>query len=156
MVAAYMLATCYSGSYTLAPLSIGTTYLGPNPSNSNGCQCSTIGYSLISACATCQDELTIYWSEYTLNCTSTQPPSQFPNPVPAGVYVPHWAILDVTSENIWNANESFAVGDNPEYGPGTIFGPSGVYTSPTRTSTANTSPRARPPQTRPPRAYFLP
>jgi hypothetical protein len=53
--------------------------------------------------------------------------SRFPNPVPPGTYVPHWAILDVTvclkfffkqhhnnntlqNENYWNADESYAAG----------------------------------------------
>ena len=57
------------------------------------------------------------WSEYSFNCTETLPPSQwvsvleeyvgfdidvgplvrrFPNPVPEGIRVPYWALLDVT------------------------------------------------------------
>jgi hypothetical protein len=132
VVAANMLATCYEGSYTLAPLPTGYGYRGPTqPDLSNKCQCSTVGYSLISACVLCQKGGPLSWSKYVANCTSTLlvPPSRFPNPVPNGTRVPHWAILDVTNENNWNANESYAFGNNPEYGPGAIFGASGVYTS---------------------------
>jgi len=60
-------------------------------------------------------------------------PSLFPNPVPQYVYVPHWAILDITNENIWNVSKAYAAGGQPEYGPGALFGPSGVSTSPAPT-----------------------
>jgi len=124
-----MLATCFSGTYTLDPLPSGYTYSGPY--HANKCDCSTVVYSLISACVACQGDDPSSWSTYVTNCTSTttMPPSQFPNPVPPGIRVPHWAILDVTNENHWNANKSYAAGDTPEYGPGAIFGASGVYTS---------------------------
>ncbi|KAI0275682.1 hypothetical protein BGY98DRAFT_991473 [Russula aff. rugulosa BPL654] len=118
--------------YTLAPLATGGTYLGPTLETSNPCECSTVGYSLISACVTCQEGNPLSYTEYTLNCTfHLMPPTQFPNPVPAGVYVPHWAILDVTGENNWNPDESYNAGDTPEYGPGAIFGASGASSSST-------------------------
>jgi hypothetical protein len=143
-VAAYMLATCYAQSYTLAPLPSGYAYGGPTHDYSNKCECSTVGYSLVSACVECQGQKPFSWSEYVANCTSTLPPSQFPNPVPDGIRVPHWAILDVTNENNWNANESHAAGDNPEYGPGAIFAASGVYTSSASASSTG-SPSPTPP-----------
>jgi len=40
-----------------------------------------------------------------------------------------WALLDVTKENFWNANESFVVGDSLEVGPGRLLGPSGPSVS---------------------------
>ncbi|KAI0275684.1 hypothetical protein BGY98DRAFT_991499 [Russula aff. rugulosa BPL654] len=132
-VAAYML------NYTLAPLPTGDTYSGATLETSNPCECSTVGYSLISACVTCQDRNPFTYTEYTLNCTSRMPPTQFPNPVPAGISVPRWAIIDITNENDWNANGSQAYGDTPEYGPGAIFGASGVYTFSASTSSASTS-----------------
>ncbi|KAI0268456.1 hypothetical protein BGY98DRAFT_1138715 [Russula aff. rugulosa BPL654] len=135
IIAAYMLGTCYGGLYTLPPPPPGDAYGGPTRETSNECECSTVGYSLMSACATCQERDPFSYSEYV------------PNPVPAGTYVPRWAILDVTrhddnilqSENDWNANESYTAGDSPEYGPGAIFGASGVYTSSASTSSVTTS-----------------
>src|SRR6266849_10772429 len=68
-----MLSTCFAGSepisclrvgycrlislaaYTLVPLPPGYAYQGAKPENSNYCECSTVGYSLISACVTCQE-----------------------------------------------------------------------------------------------------
>ncbi|KAF8497750.1 hypothetical protein F5888DRAFT_1694492, partial [Russula emetica] len=74
--------------------------------------CSTIGYSLLSACDGCQGSDWISWTKYAYNCTKTMPPSSFPNPIPAGTRLPQWALLDITNENNynWNANKSYAVG----------------------------------------------
>ncbi|KAF8466493.1 hypothetical protein DFH94DRAFT_344985 [Russula ochroleuca] len=93
-VAAYMMATCHGGHYRLPPLSTGGTYLG-NRSN-NLCHCNTVSYSLLSACSACKGEGWLSWFDYVTNCNNTMPPSSFPNPVPLGIRVPQWALLDVT------------------------------------------------------------
>ncbi|KAI0290704.1 hypothetical protein BC826DRAFT_1025820 [Russula brevipes] len=124
-VAAYLMSTCNGGSFTIDSLQPGYSYTGPSGiDNSNLCKCSTIAYSLISACDACQSETWITWSEYSFNCTKTMPPSTFPNPVPSGTRVPQWALMDVTLENNWNSNKSLAVGDSPEVAPGTSIGAS--------------------------------
>ncbi|KAI0270212.1 hypothetical protein BGY98DRAFT_268172 [Russula aff. rugulosa BPL654] len=140
-VAAYMMSTCDGGSFTVNPLQPGSMYGGPSDvGNSNFCICSTIGYSLISACAGCQGENWISWSQYVTNCTDTLPPSSFPNPIPSGTRVPQWALLDVTNENFWDFNKSYATGDSPEIGPGTVLGASGssVSVSASTTGSSNT------------------
>jgi hypothetical protein len=133
-----MIATCHHEAYTLAPLPSGYVYSIPGKIYSSPCECSTIGYSLLSACDACQGENPLYWSTFVANCTSTLPPSQFPNAVPSGVYVPNWAILDVTGSNTWDASAAFQAGDKPEYGPGTFFGPNSI-TVPTTTTTPTPS-----------------
>ena len=40
----------------MPPLSTGLVYLGPTPGAANGCRCSSVFYSLISACASCQSD----------------------------------------------------------------------------------------------------
>lgn len=40
--------------FDLEPLDVGYVYLGPTVSNANDCRCSTVYYSLLSACAYCQ------------------------------------------------------------------------------------------------------
>ncbi|KAF8497741.1 hypothetical protein F5888DRAFT_1694398 [Russula emetica] len=72
--------------------------------------CSTIGYSLLSACDGCQGSDWISWTKYGYNCMKTMPPGSFPNPIPAGTHLPQWVLLDVTNENNWNPNKSYAVG----------------------------------------------
>ncbi|KAH9992128.1 hypothetical protein BJV77DRAFT_453678 [Russula vinacea] len=121
-VAAYLMSTCNGGSFTVNPLLPGYSYTGPSGvDDSNLCKCNTVSYSLISACDACQGAAWITWSEYVFNCTKVLPPSTFPNPVPAGTRVPQWALLDVTAENNWNSNKSYAVGDSPELAPGAVL-----------------------------------
>lgn len=129
-VAAYLMATCNGGAFTINALKPGYSYTGPSGvDDTNLCKCNTVTYSLISACDACQGAPWTTWSDYSSNCTKTLPPSTFPNPVPSGTRVPQWALIDITSENNWNANKSFSVGDSPEKAPGAILGPSGAAVS---------------------------
>ncbi|KAI0250842.1 hypothetical protein BJV78DRAFT_1361936 [Lactifluus subvellereus] len=139
-VAAYLMGTCNRGAYTVPPLEPGESYSGPSgDDDGNLCKCSTVAYSLLSACDACQQETWIDWSEYSTNCTRTMNVSSFPNPVPSGTRVPQWALLDVTLENSWNNDKSFAVGDSLEIAPGTVISPSNASsTSPTPTPTLPT------------------
>ncbi|KAH9991386.1 hypothetical protein BJV77DRAFT_539433 [Russula vinacea] len=133
-VAAYMIATCNGGDFTLSPLNEGGEY------NANttfaSCECTTVAYSLLSACGVCQGESWFDWLEWADQCTTTPPPSTFPNPVPSRIRVPQWALFDVTLENDWDPSTAYAVGDFPEIGPGAIIGPAGVSTPPMSSSTA--------------------
>ncbi|KAI9436123.1 hypothetical protein F5148DRAFT_25456 [Russula earlei] len=135
-VAAYLMSTCNGGSFTINSLMPGYSYTGPSGiDDSNLCKCNTVAYSLISACDACQSEQWVSWSEYSFNCTRVLPPSTFPNPVPSGTKVPQWSLLDVTLEDNWNNNKSFAVGDSPEIGPGALIGNPSGSTSTARTGT---------------------
>ncbi|KAH9005416.1 hypothetical protein EDB86DRAFT_1441566 [Lactarius hatsudake] len=122
-VAAYMMATCNGGAFTINALQPGYSYTGPSGiDDANLCKCNTVTYNLISACDACQSATWITWSEYSFNCTRTLPPSTFPNAVPSGTVVPQWALLDHTNENLWNATTAFVVGDTPEIQPGSLIG----------------------------------
>ncbi|KAN0119096.1 hypothetical protein V8E52_004543 [Russula decolorans] len=124
-ILAYMMSTCNGGQYTVFQLQSGWVYFGPSGiDNANLCECSTVGYSLYSACGACQEQEWVTWSQWVTNCTKTLPPSSFPNPVPSQIHVPQWVLLDVTNENLWNASKSYSVGDSPELGPGAVLGPS--------------------------------
>ncbi|KAI0264830.1 hypothetical protein BGY98DRAFT_939727 [Russula aff. rugulosa BPL654] len=138
IIAAYMLGTCYGGLYTLPPPPPGDAYGGPTRETSNECECSTVGYSLMSACATCQERDPFSYSEYVINCTTIVSPSQFQT-LSLREHMFLAGLFSMSRENDWNANESYTAGDSPEYGPGAIFGASGVYTSSASTSSVTTS-----------------
>jgi hypothetical protein len=75
LVAAYLMAACNGGrklssllhrsfgstadfffaEYSIDPLAINYHYAGPIGSEANICQCSTVTYSLVSACGDCQN-----------------------------------------------------------------------------------------------------
>ncbi len=44
----------YPAEFNLQPLLPGYVYLGPTVANANSCRCSSVYYSLLSACAYCQ------------------------------------------------------------------------------------------------------
>ncbi|KAI0246498.1 hypothetical protein BJV78DRAFT_148240 [Lactifluus subvellereus] len=133
-VAAYLMATCNGGSFYMPPLEPGNSYPGPTGGDDGDlCKCNTVVYSLLSACDACQQEPWIDWLEYSLNCTNVMPVPSFPNPIPSGTRVPQWALLDVTFEDIWNNDTSFAVGDFPEITPGMVIPPNGAYPGPPST-----------------------
>ncbi|KAH9955179.1 hypothetical protein BGW80DRAFT_375706 [Lactifluus volemus] len=118
-VAAYLLSTCYGGSYNIQPLPQDYSYTGPTAGTSNTCTCSTVSYSLLSACDACQGSMWFSWYNYSTNCTTDYPASSFPNPVPDGIRVPQWALIDITIQGTWNSSQSFAVG-----GRNTLLSPS--------------------------------
>ncbi|KAI0290348.1 hypothetical protein BC826DRAFT_1027138 [Russula brevipes] len=140
-VMAYLQATCYGGSYTVYTLTPGNIYGGPSGIDIfNLCKCNTIVYSLMSACEACQEDPWETWSNYSDSCSKILPVATFPKPIPAGTRLPQWALLDVTQENTWNPNKSYAIRDATEIGPGTVLGPSGVSSvGPTSTSSSSSS-----------------
>ncbi|KAF8463023.1 hypothetical protein DFH94DRAFT_481874 [Russula ochroleuca] len=118
LVAAFMMSTCNGGTFTMKSLPTGSMYYpGPSPKDDadyNLCMCTTIVYSLRSACGGCQGGTWIPWSEYKLRCAETPPAPSFPNAVPVGTRVPPWALLDVANDNNWDRHKSYAAGDTPE------------------------------------------
>ncbi|KAI0297405.1 hypothetical protein BC826DRAFT_1001659 [Russula brevipes] len=122
-VAAYLGGTCNQNSFTINSLLPGYSYTGPSGvDNGNLCKCSTVMYSLISACDACQGQDWITWAEYSFNCTTKFPASSFPNPVPDGTSVPQWALFDMTLENSWNVTTAHGIGDSPEIAAGQPIG----------------------------------
>ncbi|KAG8897955.1 hypothetical protein FRB99_007774 [Tulasnella sp. 403] len=67
-------------------------------------------YSLISACAACQNDLWIPWSTWTLNCTqSLTTVAQWPLDVPTGTSIPSWAYQDVRQGDTFNITTAMVV-----------------------------------------------
>jgi len=126
-VLAFLMATCYGGSFEIPPLGLGdTSYSGPfvdqvTATLTDACWCNTVTYNLISACSECQGGQSLFWSDYNFNCTLILAPSTFPNPVPAGTRVPQWALLGIPSSNYWSPTAAEHVGDTPEILPGELI-----------------------------------
>ncbi|KAI0275611.1 hypothetical protein BGY98DRAFT_48501 [Russula aff. rugulosa BPL654] len=149
LIVAYMMSTCNGGTFTVEALTPGQNYIGPSgQDDSNLCKCSTIVYSLISACDACQGSNWISWSQFVTNCSKTEPAGAYPNPIPGGTRLPQWTLIDITNQNDWNATQSYLLGDGTEIGPGTLLGPGGTpissSTGPTGTSTSSTSSSSTP------------
>ncbi|EKM82551.1 hypothetical protein AGABI1DRAFT_125014 [Agaricus bisporus var. burnettii JB137-S8] len=113
-VAADLAGVCNGGVFTLASLDEGFSYIGPTQLNQNSCRCSTVYYSLLSACAACQGEQWINWTIYKANCSAVYP-SVFPQHIPVGTIVPGWAYADIrATDNTFNITVAQGLEDRPE------------------------------------------
>ncbi|KIM87188.1 hypothetical protein PILCRDRAFT_815663 [Piloderma croceum F 1598] len=113
VVGAYMLGVCNSGEFTVLPLAPSHHYTGPTAGQANPCQCSTVVYSLISACGACQNRTVEAWSAWQTNCSVVYP-QQFPGTIPSVTRVPAWAYLDVVKSDAFNATAAKADRSAPE------------------------------------------
>ncbi|KAJ6497045.1 hypothetical protein C8R47DRAFT_1113632 [Mycena vitilis] len=111
LIGAFLESVC-EGPVQVDTIPQGTHYIGPPTANATLCRCSTVTYSLISACAGCQDRRFISWTDWSVNCPQVEV-GQFLQTVPANLVVPSWAYLDVTKTNntfdpVLAANQSSA------------------------------------------------
>ncbi|OBZ75505.1 hypothetical protein A0H81_04290 [Grifola frondosa] len=100
LVAAYVQGACEpNGQWTMSSLP-GPTYgyLGPTLFQANPCTCSSVAYSLSSACGDCQGADWPLFSEWTSNCSSADISySVFPHAIPLGTAIPAWAYGQITT-----------------------------------------------------------
>ncbi|KAJ7120501.1 hypothetical protein C8R43DRAFT_83195 [Mycena crocata] len=117
LVAAYLESTCQGrkslafrmscSDRTISAVGVNaipeqTHYEGPSALNATLCSCSTVTYSLISACGACQGRRFGNWTEWASNCPQVEV-AQFLQAIPAEVVVPSWAYLNVTeTDNNFN------------------------------------------------------
>ncbi|KIJ35818.1 hypothetical protein M422DRAFT_261771 [Sphaerobolus stellatus SS14] len=77
------------------------SYGGPSTSFSNKCDCSTVQYALLSACAFCQNGMIGLWGEWSSDCAPADISiTRFPLGF-NGTDIPIWAFVNVTEDNQW-------------------------------------------------------
>jgi len=82
-------------NWNVGALGAGMSYVGPWISQANYCSCSSVVYNLVSACAACQNDVWVPWSEWSSNCsTSVTTLGQWPLDIPAGTAVPAYAYIN--------------------------------------------------------------
>ncbi|KAG2041608.1 hypothetical protein BDR03DRAFT_669108 [Suillus americanus] len=92
LVASYLQSACTP--MMAGPLPPGYIYSAPSAATANPCECSTVTYSMLSACADCQNAGYLNWSAWSTSCTQTSI-REYPMDIPAGTKVPSWAYLNV-------------------------------------------------------------
>jgi len=114
-VAGFLQAAC-NPSIAVTPLGgPGLSYSPPPGIPPSQCDCSTVTYCLLMACASCQGGSMISWSLYSGNCTNgVSPDGQYPFSIPSGTSVPHWAFQSVMRTGQFNITLANSVGDSPE------------------------------------------
>lgn len=100
LVAAQLESIC-SGPVGVNAIPVGNRYLGPTFAAATPCICSTVTYSLISACAGCQNRTFTTWTNWIVNCPFTEIVI-FPQPIPPNVDVPSWAYLNVSLTDVFD------------------------------------------------------
>jgi len=113
--AAYLAAECHDGKFTIPQLASGNHYSGPSdPNATDTCECNTVYYSLISACAGCQKGTWLSYDQWTADCKIVEPDSTFPQEITNKTLVPAWAFLNVTSSEPWDNATACNFGGLPE------------------------------------------
>jgi len=124
-------------AYSLPPVSFLGQIYGLPAGATTVYFCNTVWYSLLSACALCQDGSWFTWPIYSQNCSQTYL-MEYPGPIPSNTTVPTWAFLNVTAtnDNFDPAKaSSLAVAPSPTSSAST----SSAATSSTSTSSTSTS-----------------
>lgn len=127
VVYAYLSATCSpTANWTVDPLSGDprATYNPPAGQLISQCQCSTVLYSLLQACSSCQACSILSWGAWSSGCPSTYIGKTYPYAIPSGTQIPGWAYLDVTASGDgsgWNetAAEQYALSGSTSLDPST-------------------------------------
>jgi len=110
--AGYLAAECGDGQFTIPQLGAGNHYTGPT--SDDKCQCNTVVYSLISACAGCQKGTWLTFDQWTANCSSSGSQSTFPEAITNSTRVPAWAFLNVSASEPWDNITACNFGGTPE------------------------------------------
>ncbi|KAI6128297.1 hypothetical protein EV401DRAFT_1853747 [Pisolithus croceorrhizus] len=112
LVSAYVQSVCFGGQFAVTSLGPGTEYVGPYVDEANDCECSSVTYSLVSACAYCQSYNYVSWPYWVTNCSS--PYVGYSENIPSGTAIPQWAYQNVTLSGTFNVTLAQVVGDSPE------------------------------------------
>ncbi|KAF8523438.1 hypothetical protein BU17DRAFT_85723 [Hysterangium stoloniferum] len=143
MVASALVGACGGGAAPIAPLLPGNDiYTGPsNTASSNKCSCSSVTYSMFSACSICQNGTVGQWSGWISNCIPGDiSVASFPLSIPTTVTVPAWAYMDVSKTGVFDANAAELTanaGTSPDSSAGPV--PTSTATPPSSTGPASAS-----------------
>ncbi|KZS88826.1 hypothetical protein SISNIDRAFT_489852 [Sistotremastrum niveocremeum HHB9708] len=135
-----------TGTYQVPPLDPDEEY---SPGDNTPCECNTVFYSLLSACAACQGQSPGTWDVFSELCPSTNI-GVFPHNIPSGTLIPHWAYEDVTDlpADTFDISLAQSLGDSPEFPPSgspppasssTTDSSSSFVSTPSNTPTSTTS-----------------
>ncbi|EMD31346.1 hypothetical protein CERSUDRAFT_119912 [Gelatoporia subvermispora B] len=104
-VSAYLIAPCLDdpSDAFVDSLPPGFHYVTPQGASVNPCDCNTVIYSTMQACAACQSRPVQPWSTWETNCTGPGI-QEYPEQFSSGTSVPAWAYLDVVEEDSFDVN----------------------------------------------------
>ncbi|KAG8878901.1 hypothetical protein FRB98_005914 [Tulasnella sp. 332] len=89
-----------NGDWSVWALDSGRPYQSPTY-YANLCQCNTVTYNILQACAACQGGGIGTWSSWIKNCYTIY--YGYPESTPNGTIIPGWANVDPRTNDSWNA-----------------------------------------------------
>lgn len=108
LVSSYLQSLC-GRNVNVNTIPPGTHYLGPTSDQASPCSCSSVVYSLTSACGMCQGRTIVNWTAWTDNCPETfQLMGNFPRQPPDTTEIPAWAYLNITNAANGGSWDQFA------------------------------------------------
>ncbi|KAJ3984669.1 hypothetical protein F5890DRAFT_1654554 [Lentinula detonsa] len=118
-VAGYLGSVCSGGVFAIPAVIPGSQPYSLSLGLQNNCTCSTVYYSALSACASCQGvaystQVDPLWAEWSTNC-STVFLGLYPYAIPSGTAVPHWAYQAITGSASFNATIAQQAGGKSHY-----------------------------------------
>ncbi|KAI0717161.1 hypothetical protein C8Q76DRAFT_795363 [Earliella scabrosa] len=140
LVTSWTVVPCQANGWIIGPPEpVGMPYLGPTPwSDLFACQCNTVHYSMVAACAFCQglagSKGIVNFTEFKENCPSENIyGADFPEPIPPETAIPAWAYLDLRDDRWDNVAAFNLAAQNP---PGSALSQSHSSSSASSTSTS--------------------
>ncbi|OJA20555.1 hypothetical protein AZE42_13175 [Rhizopogon vesiculosus] len=120
LVTSYLASECLNDTLTITPITSSGPPMNPNldPTSYDyvsDCLCSTVTYSMYGACHACQNATVETWSVWSFNCSASLTHlSVYPLNIPNGTAIPHWAYLDVVTDDMFNATAAQLDAGSPE------------------------------------------
>ncbi|PFH52185.1 hypothetical protein AMATHDRAFT_57539 [Amanita thiersii Skay4041] len=108
-IAESLAGVCEVQGFNIPPLPQGNVYFGPSSTEANDCRCNSVFYSMLSACAACQNRPWLSWTRYDTQCRNVTV-TTFPRSLPPGVGVPHYAYLDVSVSGNFSLDDALNAG----------------------------------------------
>ncbi|KAG8951594.1 hypothetical protein FRC04_005881 [Tulasnella sp. 424] len=95
--------------WNIPALPSGNSYDGPNANQTNLCLCSSVVYTAVSACGSCQGEAWITWPVWKLECDPTIiTVANYKFDIPPGTAIPRWMYQDPTQQSGVSFNNTLA------------------------------------------------
>lgn len=113
LIAAYLEQPCLSSGEANVPTIAPDQPYSPS-STPTSCDCSTVTYSLLSACASCQGGPVGNWSTFSQKCSQQASDRQYPLSIPPNTAVPAWAFQSIKGPDQFNLTLCKIIGDTPE------------------------------------------
>ncbi|KAF9032073.1 hypothetical protein BJ165DRAFT_861524 [Panaeolus papilionaceus] len=137
VVAGALLSVCLNEPTNIRKLDPGERYPGAQASGEGAaCRCSTVYYSMLSACAYCQDRGWITWPAQIEHCADTFS-QMLPMTVPGNTTIPPWAWADVVSQGAFDIAIAQTISTTPP--PGPTATPSDTSSSTSNASSSSSS-----------------